>query len=217
MSDVLGTLPDWLTAGASLWAVTVAYSGVEAWKRELRAQGTHATAMEIAAAVGTLHVEFFNTRAPLLEEWEMAGNDTADGGAELLPSGMERALLKRYAELHTHIMTVHNVRGKALAVLGKECAGALLKLTRKARETQSKFHLYCILQGTGDRADPSQLESARSQAFAPPDNPQDSFSVEFEEAFRAVLDALDPFLNLSSAGEGPPNATGWKRALRIWR
>lgn len=196
MPSFWGTFPEWMTVFMTLGAVVVAYSGVEAWKFQLRGTSTHSTAMEIAAAVGSLHVEFFNQRAPLIETWEMeTGNPKHDADAEKWQQ-YATALNSRYRDLNKQIIVVHNLKGKALSILGTEVADALEKLTRKASEIHQVWNTYCQLIKSGENVDPQQLHQASRLAFAHPNNRTDRLSVEFEERFRSVLRELEPFLSV---------------------
>ena len=110
----------------TLGGVVIASAGLQTWRSQLRSEGTHSTALEIAAAVGNLHVEFFNHRAPLVSPWEFEKEDGQEPSEfELAGERYRRALGKRFAEVNRRIMAVHNLRGKALSVLGPNCAKSL--------------------------------------------------------------------------------------------
>jgi hypothetical protein len=132
----VGSLADWFQILLTLGAIVVAYSGIDEWKNQTRAAAMHKVALEIAETVGNLFVEFYNQRAPLIEPWELPNGhyDNRERTAGDNAAAYRAALNNRYNKLMPFIMAVHNSRGRAMAVLGRDCAETLVKLAQSARK-----------------------------------------------------------------------------------
>lgn len=197
MGDLFGTFPQWMTMIFTLGGVVVASEGLRTWRAQLVGEGRHSTALEIATAIGNLHVEFFNSRAPVIMQWELSpaeGQEVSE--FELEGERYRRALSRRYKDLHKYIMAVHNLRGKALAVLNRDCAVSLERLARKASQIESTWHTYCALMDGGRRQNTPLFDEYQAMALVDPSNPTDSLSTSFEECFQAALREIDPYLHI---------------------
>jgi hypothetical protein len=192
-----GLVAEWLAALASVGTMAVAICALNSWHKQMRGQSRHSAAQDAATVAHALRYAFYEARSPFIEAWEFppaylqrpTGQRTIDEEAD----AYAHVYAERRKFLWPYIKAVVDLIPKCGAVLGDEVANRLEKLARTARKLEF-YHQYDVAarrdpEGGANWTDKDLPKRAREGAEVYPDR-NDAFSLEFEAAYRAVLDSI---------------------------
>jgi hypothetical protein len=197
----VGNIAEWVAALGSIATAVIAGMALNAWRDQIRGTSRHQAAAEIAEAALLMKYHFYDARGAFYGSWEFppAYHSNSNRTRADEANGWAFVYQKRWDHLSPEILRLATLRAKAGAVLSAECAVALGELAKKARELNNFFaeRVEQIRVGpniVSQWTDQDWVKKVEDSVEAAPDNPTDSYTLEFEEKFQALKDLIEPFI-----------------------
>lgn len=194
-----GTIPDWLTFGATALTAWAAWAALGSWREQLSGRAEHDVRLEVVTAARALRYAFYDARSPLITAAEFPDSYRSRRHGEQ-PSAEERveeyahAYRGRWNALWPYIAQCAELRPRAGAVFGDACADALEALAKKAREWHfiAQEHVEQIRVGPNIVAqwtDQDWVTYVNASIAVSPER-DDKLSREFEAAMAHVFESV---------------------------
>jgi len=199
-----GNLAEWIGGIASLLTVVVAVIALRSWRTQMRATTKHTAANEIGEAASLARYHFYNARNPLYLAAEFPdwynGTEKRERSRDMEARAWVHVFNGRYRPLHERVLELAKLRAKAIVVFGKELATSLEKVARNACSLRVMFEDRVEQIKVGPEIVSQWSHQDWAQKVRKPvavdtlQNPQDSFSLDFERDFQALMELLKPYL-----------------------
>ena len=187
-------------AAATVAAAVIALVAVRQWRSQLKGTTKHETAMQVLEAARLFSYLFYDARNPFyaIAEFPAASRATRIRSDPEMASDWAHVFQGRWGLVDPQLIELARLRAKAGAVLGDEVADLIEKLARKGRELHGFFQDRVEQFRVGEAVvagwpDQHWVERVRQSVEANPDKSarNDRYSVEFEEAHRALNTAVE--------------------------
>jgi hypothetical protein len=195
---------DWpatLSAIATTATALIAFAGLRSWQKQIAYSTTHELAVRIAAAAGTLRVVFYSVRAPLVlaEEFPPEFHQDNSRPQGVISKRYQHVYTNRYAQLQPRIFALLETLGPAQVILGDPTASEIERLVLKAQKLHRVWSERVAQLERGEELNWPEENSVWRQeivdsSHADRTGATDPLSVEFDRAYRALLEALRPQL-----------------------
>lgn len=209
-----GSVPDWIEALAVVATAIIAVIALRTWRTPVHGTTRHNAAAEILEQARLFRYLFYDARNPMYWAGEFPpgyhekkreeqnarqryGVD-ADLGSETEADGFAYVFNARWKLLEPQMLQLARLRARAGAVLSEDVAKAIEDLARKGRELDNYMREMVEQYRVGPgivRQWSDQRWVERVKASVTVDdttNPQDPYSLEFEEKFNALAALLRP-------------------------
>lgn len=191
-----GNVADWVGVGVSAVTLFLAWKALASWKAQLSGTKRHETAHEIALSARALRYAFYESRSPFISAWEFPDSYRERRHGETptnadLAAEHAHVYRERLKVLWPYIQACAELRAKAGAVFGDDCAGALEALAKKAREFEFVVAEYVAQLRVGPEVvrqwtDQKWAERVRASISASGER-DDPLSLEFEEKMKGLM------------------------------
>lgn len=196
MTTNWGSVADWVGVGVSAMTLLIAWKALASWKAQLHGTKRHETAHEIAMAARALRYAFYESRSPFIDAWEFPESYRQRRVGERPTRDQEaaefaHAYQARLQSLWPYIRKCVELRAKAGAVFGDDCAQDLEKLAKKAREFEFIVAEYVEQLRVGPEivklwTDQKWVGRVK-ESIKTSSERDDPFSGEFEDAMRCLI------------------------------
>lgn len=192
-------IASWLSAVTGVGTLVVALVALNTWKAQLHGTTRHDVANQIATAARSLRYAFYDARSAMIVGWEWPGWASEGPRAgerygDQIANEYRHVYTNRTRELFAFVRACLDLRARAWAVFGEECAISLENLARKARE----FEFIAEEFVEQIRVGPKIVNSWNDQEWVArvkgsigvTSSRDDPYSLEFEAAFHRLHDKI---------------------------